>query len=69
MTFDRSINPGESAIANPNGSFVWYELMTEDMTAAENFYSKAIGWETKDSGMPGVTYTILSAGPSGIAAS
>ena len=50
-------------MANPQGSFVWYELMTEDMKAAENFYSGVVGWQTKDSGMPGMDYTLLSVGP------
>ena len=43
--------------------FVWYDVMTTDLQAAEVFYRKAIGWETKDSGMPGHAYTLLSAGP------
>jgi predicted enzyme related to lactoylglutathione lyase len=42
--------------------FVWYDVMTTDMKVAEAFYRKAIGWETKDSGMPGHAYTLLSAG-------
>jgi predicted enzyme related to lactoylglutathione lyase len=45
------------------GNFVWYELMTEDAKAAADFYSKVVGWEAKDSGMPGMDYTIVSAGP------
>jgi len=46
--------------------FVWYELMTEDVKAAEKFYSDVVGWEAKDSGIPGMAYTIISAGPSAI---
>jgi uncharacterized protein len=42
--------------------FVWYELMTTDVAAAEAFYAKAVGWKTCDSGMPGMKYTLLSAG-------
>lgn len=42
------------------GEFVWFELLTTDMKAAESFYSKVIGWQAKDSGMPGVSYTIFS---------
>ena len=45
----------------PN-NFVWYELMTSDAKAAEKFYSKVVGWETHDSGQPGMTYTLLQAG-------
>lgn len=42
--------------------FVWYELMTTDDRAAEAFYSQVIGWKTADAGMPGMRYTLLSAG-------
>lgn len=45
----------------PN-SFVWYELMTTDMDAADAFYRAVIGWRSQDSGMPGMRYTIMSAG-------
>ena len=43
--------------------FVWYDLMTSDPKAAASFYTQVIGWEAKDSGMPGPEYTIFSAGP------
>ncbi len=42
--------------------FVWYELMTSDAPAAEAFYRSVCGWATADSGMSGMTYTLLSAG-------
>ena len=45
------------------GKFVWYELMTSDARAAEAFYAAAIGWQAKDAGMPGQSYTLFSAGP------
>jgi predicted enzyme related to lactoylglutathione lyase len=45
-----------------HGKFVWYELMTTDTKAAEAFYTGVIGWSARDSGMPGMSYTILSAG-------
>jgi uncharacterized protein len=48
-----------SSKANP---FVWYDLMTTDTKAAEAFYAKVVGWEIKDSGMPGRYYGILSMG-------
>ena len=48
--------------ANP-AKFVWYDVMTTDTKAAETFYAKTVGWETKDSGMPGPSYTLLFAGP------
>ncbi|HEY2185482.1 MAG TPA: VOC family protein, partial [Xanthobacteraceae bacterium] len=46
-----------------HGTFVWYDVMTTDTKAAESFYRKVIGWDAKDSGMPGKSYTLLSMGP------
>lgn len=41
-------------------SFVWYELMTNgDLDAAIDFYRKVVGWEVKDSGMPGMRYMLF----------
>jgi len=42
--------------------FVWYELMTSDAPAASAFYQQVIGWGAADAGMPGMAYTLLSAG-------
>lgn len=42
--------------------FVWYELMTTDPEAATAFYGKVVGWGAEDAGMPGMSYTLLSAG-------
>lgn len=42
--------------------FVWYDLMTSDIKAAEKFYAEVVGWDIKDSGMPGPTYMLLSVG-------
>jgi predicted enzyme related to lactoylglutathione lyase len=47
-------------------SFMWYELMTPDPVAAVAFYRRVIGWETKDSGVPGAGYTVLSVGERGV---
>ncbi|HMN78744.1 MAG TPA: VOC family protein [Burkholderiaceae bacterium] len=47
--------------------FVWYELMTSDPRAAEQFYSKVVGWRAKDSGMPDVQYTLLNVGETPVA--
>src|SRR5437764_2099438 len=44
-------------------SFVWYDLMTSDTDAAQRFYKNVVGWDMKDSGMPGMSYTIISMGP------
>jgi predicted enzyme related to lactoylglutathione lyase len=44
------------------GKFVWHELMTTDMAAAEAFYRHVVGWGAQDSGMPGMAYTLVSVG-------
>jgi predicted enzyme related to lactoylglutathione lyase len=41
---------------------VWYELMTNDLDAAAAFYAKVVGWDVRDSGMPGMQYTIFGKG-------
>ncbi len=48
------------------GQFVWYELMTTDSKAATAFYGAVHGWTAADAGMPGMAYTIVSAGPAGV---
>ncbi len=39
--------------------FVWYELVTNDTDKAAGFYSKVVGWDVRDSGMPGMRYMIF----------
>ncbi len=39
----------------------WYELATNDVDAAQGFYSKVLGWTWADSGMPGMTYLLATA--------
>lgn len=46
----------------PTSPFVWYELMTTDAPAAAAFYQQVVGWQAADAGMPGIDYTLLSAG-------
>lgn len=29
---------------NPQGNYIWYELLTSDPDAAQDFYSKVVGW-------------------------
>ena len=52
---------------NPPNSFVWYELMTTDMDAAEAFYRAVVGWEARDSGQQAMRYTLFSAGDTPVA--
>ena len=44
------------------GRFVWHELMTTDAAAAARFYGDVVGRPARDSGMPGMEYTLLHAG-------
>lgn len=41
---------------NKHGDFIWYELLTPDLKAAQSFYSKVVGWTFADSGTPGMDY-------------
>lgn len=46
---------------NKPGDFIWFELLTSDPYAAQDFYGKVVGWSISDSGMPGMDYRILNA--------
>jgi uncharacterized protein len=39
-------------MANPPGSFIWYELMTTDASAAAKFYGAVVGWKIAEHGNP-----------------
>jgi len=45
-----------------HGMFSWFELQTTDVAAAKTFYSALFGWKTEEMAMPGMPYTIISAG-------
>ena len=45
---------GQSAV------FVWYELLTTDMSAAQSFYGKVVGWDVQDASTPGFAYRLFS---------
>lgn len=47
-------------MANLQGDFIWYELLTTDAAAAQAFYADVIGWTATDSGQPGIDYRILA---------
>lgn len=49
-------------MTKPVSKFVWYDVMTTNTKAAEDFYTKVIGWKAEDSGMPGQSYTLLKDG-------
>jgi predicted enzyme related to lactoylglutathione lyase len=43
-------------------TFVWYELMTTDMKAAEAFYGAVVGWSGQAFNQADINYTVMSAG-------
>jgi predicted enzyme related to lactoylglutathione lyase len=45
-----------------HGRFVWYELLTTDTEAAKAFYTKVFGWGTRDASLPGMPYSLFTAG-------
>jgi predicted enzyme related to lactoylglutathione lyase len=46
---------------NAPGDFIWFELLTGDPDAAQNYYAKVVGWTVADSGVDGMDYRILNA--------
>src|SRR5713101_1039931 len=53
---------GEADMVDSHGRFVWYELTTTDVEAAKAFYAEVVGWGTQDASMPGMAYTLFTAG-------
>lgn len=47
--------------------FVWHDLMTPDLDAADAFYSNVVGWRVADAGMPDGHYRICHVGDDGVA--
>lgn len=47
--------------SNRHGSFIWYELLTDDPDAAAVFYGDVIGWTASDSGQAGMDYRFFAA--------
>jgi predicted enzyme related to lactoylglutathione lyase len=49
-------------MANKQGEFIWYELMTSDLGGARAFYQAVVGWTISDkSDMPGMDYRMIAA--------
>jgi uncharacterized protein len=46
--------------------FIWYELMTSDLKAAEKFYTAVVGWNKEDFGGGDFPYTVVKAGDTGV---
>ena len=55
-------------MTNPQGTPIWYELMTPDVAAAKAFYGAIAGWSFSEFPAPegGMQYTIGSAGDTGV---
>lgn len=52
------------------GGCIWYELMTDDVDTARDFYRAVIGWEIAEEGMPlpnGGTYRMILRSDGGMA--
>lgn len=49
-------------MADLHGSFIWYELLTGDADAAQDFYGKVLGWTFSDSGQADMDYRLFNAG-------
>src|SRR6478752_3138908 len=59
-----STNKRRATMANPHGTPIWYELMTDDPAAAGAFYTKAMGWTLASFGnetMTGAPYQLFNA--------
>ena len=57
----------EIQMSEVKGKFVWYDLMTSDISAAATFYDKVVGWTSMDAGMPDRPYHIFSVGKTMVA--
>ncbi|NEU13006.1 VOC family protein [Methylobacterium sp. BTF04] len=51
----------------PDGQFIWYELLTSDVPAAEAFYRSVVGWQAAPADVAGMAYTRFSAGATPVA--
>ena len=53
---------------NPEGDFIWYELMTTDPAAAKHFYDAVVGWSIgTESVAPGIEYRMIGRADGGMA--
>lgn len=52
----------EKPQGNKPGDYIWYELLTTDVEAAQKFYAGVLGWTFADSGQAAVDYRIINAG-------
>jgi predicted enzyme related to lactoylglutathione lyase len=58
----------QGARGNPQGSFIWYELMTTDAAAAKRFYDPVVGWSVETEQVaPDVNYRMINRSDGGMA--
>jgi uncharacterized protein len=62
MATSATSTAGTTTPTNARGRFMWIELMTTDPDAAANFYREVVGWGTTKADMPGMEYTMFTAG-------
>jgi uncharacterized protein len=48
-------------LSRGHGRFVWYELLTTDVAAANAFYREVVGWSAKDASTAAFSYSIFTA--------
>lgn len=57
-----------AACGNPEGDFIWYELMTTDHAGAKAFYDAVVGWDiATDSVAPNMEYRMINIAGGGMA--
>jgi uncharacterized protein len=44
---------------NPQGDFIWYELITSDIAGAKNFYDAVVGWNIAESSGFDIDYRMI----------
>lgn len=52
-------------MANPEGTPIWYELMTTDPEASKAFYDEVIGWTVQDKPAGDMDYRMIDSGNNG----
>jgi predicted enzyme related to lactoylglutathione lyase len=57
---------GETGMVDYFGRFVWYELITTDITAAKDFYREVVGWTAHDASSPNLAYTFFTSGSASV---
>jgi uncharacterized protein len=54
-------------MVEPSAIFAWYELLTTDVSAAQSFYGKVVGWDVQDASTPEFAYRLFSVGGTPVA--